>query len=298
MQENYELIKKRVLESCNKVSIKELNLKLNIDNVSIVGTGGSYAAAYFLTKVFSIKNIFSKVMYPRDYLYNMDTNLIAFSYSGTTPSIKKCIQKCTHNKLIISFNELSNSISYGVEQEKSFISISSTIIPITLMLKYYLNYSDKKFNTFISKILDKTYSYDIPNNVKTIEILTGDNTYTSAYNLKSSIIESGMAYPILIEKNNYAHGCSTLNYHNHTDLCIYLIGNKTNQDDNLKIALKHYKNVITLRSNYKDPIINEYILLLKSFYLLYDMALNKKIDLSNIKYAPYNKKMYYYNGEM
>jgi fructoselysine-6-P-deglycase FrlB-like protein len=317
MNKNFELLYERILAANKRISNDELISKLsNIrGNLITIGTGGSYPTAYYASKLFEGNNCFSKNMYPRDLIYcnsdNID-NIMAFSYSGKTPSIiqalnnKKDITKTivTGNKLYISEN-IENVLNYGneLEQEKSFISIASTIIPMTLLLRYCHNLTYYEMATLIRDIIDESANLanNVDNNIlsgNTVEIMSGDNTYSAGYILQSAFNESGMGYPLVYEKNNYAHGCATLNYHNNTSLLIYLLNTKTEQDEiMISEVIPTYENKVIISAKYKDKI-GELELAIKSLFLLKKIAEQKKVNLSAIDYPKHIKKIYSFNGGM
>lgn len=327
MEKNFLLLKERIIDANKKVSQKELIEKLgNIKgNMISIGTGGSYPIAYYASIVMEkCNNCFTKCSYPRDLLYinKIPDNIISFSYSGKTPSIIQALKSIKSKKILFTIdssytekimNNNDSVINYqgDIPKEKSFISIVSTIIPITLLLKYSMkdnkDFTEDNFIELITDIMDKSEEYigKLINNLglndfNTIEIFTGDNTYTSAYLLRSTIIESSMAYPIIHEKNDYCHGCQTFNYNKPTDLAIYLLGNKSKQDElHIKNVLPTYNKSIILEAFSNDELLIEFELTIKALFLLRTLAKIKNINLSNIRYPKeLVRKLYYFKGKM
>jgi fructoselysine-6-P-deglycase FrlB-like protein len=146
---------KRIMDAIsyeNQKQTKEVLEQIK-GTVAVIGTGGSYPIALFLEKVLIEKNgCFVKAVKPRDLFYDKSNydNIIAFTYSGKTPSIikpleeKKCIKVVfTHdsNRLKENINIRDNYqiIDYSGETliERSFISIAATLAPICLLAKYF-----------------------------------------------------------------------------------------------------------------------------------------------------------------
>lgn len=158
--------------------IREMLYQLKIDNnpTLIMTTGGSKVAVYYLQVIIErlgINGIIYEVIEPRDYFYkdnrNLFSNLIAISTSVNTNVIKEVLDDFNGNKFLITQN--NQEINYQVvswdnekyETEKSFISLASSLGPITLMLdanislNMDINSSDiKKINDKIKKLLNKS----------------------------------------------------------------------------------------------------------------------------------------------
>ena len=74
--------------SSNKIDDIDFN---ESSNCLFIGTGGSYAGAYFAAKIINLLyGCNTYPMYPRDVLYRNNNNIdkvVLFSYSGTTNDI-------------------------------------------------------------------------------------------------------------------------------------------------------------------------------------------------------------------
>lgn len=306
MNKIYDELLDRIIDSVNVKTLKKSNDILSEikGNVISIGTGGSFPITLFLEKVLVEKNnCFVKSMKARDLIYTNENPdyIVAFTYSGKTPSIVKGFNSKSSNKVIYTFDEISeeilisenNIISYKnkMEKEKSFISVSSTLIPLCLISKYYKDIDiEKIYYRCLNEIDNLNISFD-----NTVEIISGYDTYTSAYILESGLIESGLSYTVLHEANDYAHGRSSLNYFNNTSLYIFLVNGKMKEYElNLFEFIKEFNsNILILNSNYSG-IIGELELTFKSYFLLKKMAEIKKINLSNIKCPKEINKLYKY----
>lgn len=151
---NFSKLEKRILNIndplLNKSNdIREMLYQLTIDNTPtlIVATGGSKVVAHYLQSIIErlgIDGIICEVIEPRDYFYktnrNKFSNLTAISTSGNTNGIKDVLDDFNGTKFLITQNNQESNyqvISWGNERyetEKSFISLVSSLGPITLML--------------------------------------------------------------------------------------------------------------------------------------------------------------------
>ena len=147
MEINYNKLEERVLNSLSKTDLNMLkDILSNIKEPTLVsGVGGSNVVSNYLSKVLSKKNnIVCESITPRDALYrNLKgfKNIISCSYSGNNYGVKTSFNNAL-NKYLFSKNKLDGvtNINYKViDEEDSFISLSSTLIPMTIALLYYCN---------------------------------------------------------------------------------------------------------------------------------------------------------------
>ena len=306
-------LEQRLLDANSRIDSKKNYQVLDTitePNVSI-GSGGSYPAAIFGSKVLTDKGIIALNMTPRDAIYNLKgvNNLICYSWSGSSYGIIKAMDKYPKSILIHgnekSLHEQEVRLHYdGMDKENSFISEASTLIPMGELLKYYLPSKGINEEEYLKGIIKDTYTntlldYDV--DTKVFEIMTGDDTNTASHILNSTMAESGIGIPILHEKYDYCHGrsvTSSTNRDEHT--LIYLINQETEIDKFLLDIITHnYKNVIVLRSDTKDKIVGEYILSLKAVLLCNYISQIKNMSLSQVDYDPsVVKKAYRYKGEL
>lgn len=315
---NFNMLVKRIMDSNSNMDTSYTKSILqNIQDPCIcIGTGGSRGASLFASKVLALKNkIISTNCEPRDILYqelNCYRNLLAITYGNNNHGIDialKCAREAGLKTFILTANDELNGqdeiLPYKgiLEKEYSFISLASTLTPMSIMLKYYLDIDDLQLNCLLEQlysnagdeITTKSIKY-----LKTIEVMSGDNTYVAAEILQSTIIEAGLGIPVIHEKYSYCHGKSTLSYHQTGNVIVYLInGDETELDKKLLLEISSsYEEVIILRSNCNDKIISEFDLALKSLFLCKKIASNMDKDLSKVDYSPVVKKLYKYKGEM
>ena len=113
----------------------------------VCGVGGSSVVASFLAKVLrEKKHIVSTFAFPRDLKY-MDLtpyrNVISVSYSGNNIGAEVMFQTDL-KKYLLTGNERDycDNIVYHMIREDSYVSISATIVPLSLILLWYRNDHD------------------------------------------------------------------------------------------------------------------------------------------------------------
>ena len=299
MQENFDILSDRVLDALNKTNLEETRQILSsIKTPTIVtGVGGSKVVAVFTSKILASKNkIISTCLEPRDLLHTSVTgydNVLSCSYSGTNFGVQTSF-KNELNKYLLSSTRVPNitNITYdtSLPKEKSFISLAATLIPMTIMLDYYLDGND---------IVPELLNQDTPiiETHPVYEIASGIDTSTAHTYLESTMVEAGLAIPIIHDKYSYCHGRSTTSYHNNHSLIYF---DKDTELDRLMLKeLKEYYNkIVILKSKYNDPIIDDYYLTVRSILLTKSLAEQKNKDLSKVVYSPVVKKLYKYQGQM
>lgn len=299
MQENFSLLTDRVLDALNKTNLEETRTTLSsIKTPTIVtGVGGSKVVAVFTSKILASKNgIISTCLEPRDMLYTPFTgydNVLSCSYSGTNYGVETSFQN-ELNKYLLSSTRVPNitNITYdtSLPKEKSFISLAATLIPMTIMLDYYLDGND-----IVKELLTQDTPTIKPHPV--FEIMSGMETSSSHTYLESTMLEAGLSIPIVHDKYSYCHGRSTTSYHNNHSLIYF--DNDTELDKlMLKELQEYYNKIVILKSKYNDPIINDYYLTIRSMLLTKSLAEQTGKDLSKVEYSPVVKKLYKYQGQM
>lgn len=341
----FECIKRKQIKRCN-ININNLETRIinavnssvsekiddigfkNNSNCLFIGTGGSYAGAYFASKVInSLYGCNTYSMYPRDVIYRNNSNInkfILFSYSGTTNDIINSIKDFDNRNIylitkgqlqtivtktnILKKNILCYKTPSSKSKERGFLSFEGTVAPASLFLKYYYNKIDPDFdiclfiqnsikywNTEISKIFNKDLITKIKNK-GIINIFRGDYTDTASYDLESKIIESGIFSCIIHEKKNFSHG-RFVNYENlKNDYSIYFKQAKVNKyEEDLLNYLD--KNTIIIESKY-NKILAEFDLLIASQFIIYYIGKYLDIDVSKPKYTENAMKIYFYKGDL
>lgn len=300
MDKNFNLLVERVIDSLDKSDLEKINYYLkNIKTPTLCsGVGGSSVVSNFMSKVLNKKNnIITSNIEPRDMNYlnlNNYDNIICSSYSGKNYGVDISFNN-ELNKYLFSTNSIDgvNNIVYSSEnKEHSFISLAATLIPMTILLNYYLD-NDKRI---INNILEDT---NIPNIEKNniFEIMSGYETSTAHTYLESTLVESGVAIPIVHDKYSYCHGRSTIGKDGNNSL-VYFNGNTELDNVMLNELDKYYKEIINLNYKYNDKVVNDFYLTYKSFLLTHLLAQKTNKDLSIVDYSPVVKKIYKYNGNM
>lgn len=301
MENNFKKLESRVIDSLNKTDLEFIRYEVSKINTPTIttGVGGSNVVSTFTSKVLNTKNnIISISKQPRDIKYenlNGFKNLICCSYSGNNFGVDLSFDNNLKHYLLSknSFDDKETTyLKYEMEPERSFISLGATLVPISIVLNYYLNGDNKD----ILKNL-KEYKFNFDTSCNCFEIFSGyDTSVTSTY-LESTMMESGLGIPIVHDKYDYCHGRSTLSI-NYNNIAIYL--NKNTELDKLllKELKKYYKDIIVLESNYKDDILDDYKMLIEAMYLTKYIGEQKNKDLSIVEHSPITKILYKYKGQV
>ena len=303
MQENFDLLKGRVIDVLDKTDLEYIKYELSKINepTAVSGVGGSNVVSEFASKVLREKNkIISINVEPRDFNYDYFygfKNVLSCSYGGNNYGVTMSFNNNLKKYLLASNKYEDENITYlkydtSIPREKSFISLGATLIPISILLNYYLNGN----NDFILDNIKETV-FDIDNRINIYEIFTGNDTSTASKYLESTFLEAGLGIPIVHDKYDYCHGRSTIstNYKNNV---IYF--NRDTEFDKMMLEelKKYYNQIIVIDSISNDLVIDDYQMLIKSMYLTKYLAEIQNIDLSIVKYSPMVKKLYKYNGQI
>jgi len=303
MKINFDFLKERVIDSLDNTDLDFIRNELSklSEPTLFSGVGGSSVVSEFGAKVINAKNgIVSVNSEPRDFLYRNNgafKNVVACSYSGNNYGVELSFLKDLR-KYLLSNNSFDDSnvtyLKYGttIDRERSFISLGATLIPVSILMDYYLN---GQKSLMLNCIEESLFNFDLKSDV--YEIFSGYDTSTSSKYLESTMVESGIGIPIVHDKYSYCHGRSTLGI-NYPGNIIYF--NKNTEFDKLLLneLIKYYNNIIIIESKYNDNILADYEMLIKSMYLTKYIAENKNKDLSKVDYSPMVKKVYKYNGKI
>ena len=303
MQINFEFLKDRVIDSLEHTDLEYIRKELSklSDPTIFSGVGGSSVVSEFGAKVINAKNgIVSVNSEPRDFLYRNNQgfrNVVACSYSGNNYGVELSFLKSLR-KYLLSNNSFDNRdityLKYGTtfDKEKSFISLAATLIPVSILMDYYL---DGNNSLMLECIEESSFIFDLESDV--YEIFSGYDTSTASKYLESTMVESGIGIPIVHDKYSYCHGRSTLgiNYHG---IAIYYNRNTEFDKMMLEELKKYYSRIITIDSKYKDPVLDDYQMLIQSMFLTKYIAQEKSKDLSRVEYSPIINKLYKYNGQI
>ena len=305
MKTNFEYLSNRVIDALKKTDLEYIRNELMQIKVPTIisGVGGSSVVSEITSKVIRKKSeIISKNMEPRDFIYdNLKgyQNVIACSYSGNNYGVDLAFNNNLKHYLL-SNNSFDNSdITYlnyntSIEKERSYISLGATLIPVTIIMDYYLNGQD---NVLLDQIYDITIDNNIDIQTDIYEIFTGyDTSMTSKY-LESTMVESGIGIPIVHDKYSYCHGRSTTAINCKSNV-IYL--NRNTELDKLLLdeLLQYHKLILVIDTKFEDDLLDDYQMLIKAMHLTKYIANQKQKDLSAVEYSPIVKKLYKYNGNL
>ena len=265
----------------------------------VTGVGGSSVVSAYFSKVIRTKNnvICNEVM-PRDMLYMpLDgyRNVVACSYSGKNIGVKASFANGL-KKYLYSVNTIEGTepLQYTVsEEEESFVSVSGTLIPMSLLLLYYADDD----TDLLKEIIRTSVNWSGLPSSKVIEVLYGYEQSTAARMLESTMTEGALAAPVLHEKYNYCHGRCQLNDEQKNDL-IYFPGDN-GMDEIYEIELPtFYRSVTRMEGRYSDPVVNDFYLTYQSLLLCKAIAEDKGKDLSRKNVPDISDKLYLYIGDM
>lgn len=300
MVENFENLKDSISYSLSNSDLEKINYELKkIDKPTLVsGVGGSSVVSEYGAKILSDKNnIIARNTEPRDFMY-MNTkpykNVVSCSYSGKNYGVDLAFLNNLKHYLLASKEsnrEDVTSLTYNLNhKETSFISLSATLIPCSILLNYYL---DNKNGEIIDSINNYHFNFDC--NCDCYEIFSGFDTSVLSTYLDSTMTEAGIGIPVVHDKYSYCHGRSTLSIVKN-NIAIYFNCGKELDKLYLEELPKYYKDVIVIDT--KDNLLDEYKALVKCIHLTKYIAEKQSKDLSGVDYSPIVKKLYYYNKEL
>ena len=309
--------------------IREMLYDLTIDNkpTLIMATGGSKVIAYYLQLIIErlvLTGIICEVIEPRDYFYKVNremfSNLIVISASGNTNGIIEALLDFKGNKYLLTENMKESNyqvVSWGNElydKEKSFISLATSLGPISLLLDSTTSLNlelgsneIKRINDKIKELLSRSKEKINKLNVdfkdtSLIQIMSGYETKTSASVLESNLTEVGLAPAVIHDKGSYCHGRSNLLFQYPNSKLIYLSHGLKELDSLLIESINsEYSNISVFDTNdLSDNIFwKEYYLILQMYFLSKKIAEDKNIDLTQPEYNPtLVKRLYKFKGEM
>ena len=216
MKTNFEFLKERVVDSLDNTDLEYIRNELSklSEPTLFSGVGGSSVVSEFGAKVINGKNgIVSVNSEPRDFIYRNNgafRNVIACSYSGNNYGVELSFLKGLRKYLLSNNSFDENDVTYlkystTIDKERSFISLGATLIPVSILLDYYLNGQN---SIMLDCIGETSFNFDLESDV--YEIFSGYDTSTASKYLESTMVESGIGIPIVHDKYSYCHGRSTL----------------------------------------------------------------------------------------
>lgn len=303
MKINFDFLKERVVDSLDNTDLEFIRKELSKLNEPTLfsGVGGSSVVSEFGAKVINAKNgIISVNSEPRDFLYRNNgtfRNVVACSYSGNNYGVELSFFNDLR-KYLLSNNSFDDSdVTYlkydtTIDKEKSFISLGATLIPVSILMAYYLNGHN---SIMLECIKESSFNFDFESDV--YEIFSGYDTSTASKYLESTMVESGIGIPIVHDKYSYCHGRSTFGI-NYNGIAIYYNRNTEYDKMMLEELKKYYSRIITIDSKFNDQLLDDYQMLIQSMYLTKYIAEKKSKDLSKVEYSPIVRKLYKYNGHI
>ena len=303
MKTNFEFLKERVVDSLDNTDLEFIRDELSklSEPTLFSGVGGSSVVSEFGAKVINTKNgIVSVNSEPRDFLYRNNTsfkNVVACSYSGNNYGVELSFLKGLRRYLLSNNSFDDSDVTYlkydtTIDKERSFISLGATLIPVSILMDYYLNGQD---SLILDCIGETSFNFDLESDV--YEIFSGYDTSTSSKYLESTMVESGIGIPIVHDKYSYCHGRSTFGI-NYNAVAIYYNRNTEFDKMMLEELKQYYSRIVTIDSKFEDQILDDYQMLIQSMYLTKYIAEKRSKDLSKVEYSPIVKKLYKYNGKI
>ncbi len=303
MKVNFDFLKARVIDSLDSTDLEFIRNELSklSEPTLFNGVGGSSVVSEFGAKVINTKNgVISVNSEPRDFLYRNNgafRNVVACSYSGNNYGVELAFLKGLR-KYLLSNNSFDDSgvtylkYSTTIDKERSYISLGATLIPVSILMNYYLGGQN---TPMLDCIEESSFNFDLESDV--YEIFSGYDTSTASKYLESTMVESGIGIPIVHDKYSYCHGRSTLGI-NYNGIAIYYNRNTEFDLMMLEELKKYYSMTITIDSKFKDQILDDFQMLIQSMYLTKYIAEKKLKDLSKVEYSPIVKKLYKYSGQI
>ena len=303
MKINFEYLKERVVDSLDNTDLEFIRNELSKLNEPTLfsGVGGSSVVSEFGAKVINAKNgIVSVNSESRDFLYRNNVafrNVVACSYSGNNYGVELSFLKDLEKYLLSNNSFDDKDVTYlkyetTIDKERSFISLGATLIPVSILMDYYLS---GQYSLILDCIEESPFDFDLESDV--YEIFSGYDTSTASKYLESTMVESGIGIPIVHDKYSYCHGRSTLGI-NYNGIAIYYNRNTEFDRMMLEELKKYYSRIITIDSKFEDQILDDYQMLVQSMYLTKYISEKKSKDLSKVEYSPIVKKLYKYKGQI
>lgn len=303
MRVNFEWLERRVVDALSNTDTERIRYELSRINKPCIisGVGGSSVVSTFASKVISDKNgIIADNFEPRDFLYRKLSgfqNVIACSYSGNNYGVELAFANDLKHYLLSNNSYDDTDVTYlkydtTIDKERSYISLGATLIPVSILMNYYMNGDNSFVDTYFN---DYDFNFDVY--CDAFEIFSGYDTCTASKYLESTFVEAGIGIPIVHDKYSYCHGRTTTSI-NYNNIAIYF--DKGTEFDKLLIheLYKYYKDVVILNGMNPNQMLADYQLLVQAMYLTKHIAEQKNKDLSKVEYSPLVKSLYKYNGEI
>ncbi|MCI9280020.1 MAG: hypothetical protein HFJ02_04400 [Bacilli bacterium] len=292
----------KIINSLENSNLDNIYTELsNIKSPALLcGIGGSHVVSIFLEKVLVIKNnIIAKNIDVEEYFltnFSNYNNLVLLSHSGNNHGIKSLLAT-NKNKYLFTTrkSKVTNEITlnYSIENRiKSFVSFEDTIIPLSIILGYYLNFSH-----FPVEIFSQEETFDILD-FNNVNIIYDETSKTCAIFLETSMIEAGISSVTMHTKYSFCHGRSNL-VSNKESLVIYLMTRESELDKMLTTEIKKISNnVLILKELTKDSVIADYLLTIKALRFLNYLNKTYHKEFVNVKYNKIVSTTYHFKGDL
>ena len=303
LNEIVEQLEEKIRKSLESSNLE--NIFQNLENIEIptllCGVGGSHVVSIFLEKVLATKNrVITKNIDVEEYFLNDFSNyhnLIVCSHSGKNHGVKCLLNSNMKNKYLLTTRKSKvnqeTKLQYTiVNRFKSFISFDDTLIPMSLLLCYYLGtYS------FPADMIPKKEEFTIED-FNHVNIVYDDTSKTCATFLETSLVEAGIASVTMHTKYSLCHGRSNL-ISKKDSLVIYLMTQNSELDQMFLSELpKITKRFLVLDTAIKDTVIADYQLTIKSLYFLEYLSSVYHKEFIHVKYNHIIPTIYNFKGEL
>ena len=301
LEEIISNLEENITSSLTPSNLNVIFSKLSNLNVPtlLYGVGGSSVVSVFLEKVLNQKNniIATNITVEDFFIKNIFDyhNLILISYSGTNHGIKTLLNSNLNTYLLTSRKtKIKNEslLNYSINNHhKSFISLEDTIIPLSIILCYYLDTHKLPVK------LPKLHNIAV-NKFNNLNIIYDESSKTCATFLETTFIESGLASVSMHTKYSLCHGRTNI-ISNKDSLVIYLNTQNTELDQLLINEIpKISSNFLVLEELSKDIILADYLLVLKSLSLLLYLNKTYNYEFVNVKYNKIVPTIYNFKGAL
>lgn len=307
-------------EATNEVKSVLLSLP---DRVLTVGTGGSYAAALFAAKcINTYETGFAESVKPRDaLLFPLDKYglVLLFSYSGLTNDIqavyRACCEKHIPVRVITALDKNDANCPYKRDEmisytndnpdfeERGFISMASTLIPMSLFAARYYDgkVGFEKFLYGVFSQREKDFEFSVLTARKTaliIDIFSAYDTATASTILESDIIESGIGRVTVHEKKDFSHGRYNAIESLPPDIVVFFdskVGSYTNK---LKVYLSQRVKfpLIEMKAR-NEGFWGDFDLAVAVQFFVAKLSEEAGYDMSDPTYPEEAKGLYKYSGD-
>ena len=301
MHDNFKLLEARVMDTLDKTDLERIREELSRIKGPVIctGVGGSSVVSEFASKVLNQKNgVVAENREMRDFNYKrLDgyDSVLACSYSGNNYGVETAFRNDL-DKYLLSTGQIEgvHNLTYGssLHKEDSFISLAATLMPMSVLLDYYVD-GDQEV---IREILNGIKGYEFLDD-DVYEIMSGYESSSAAKYMESTMTESGISIPVVHDKYSYCHGRSTMSHHNDHSLIMFNSGNELDKLL-LEILREYYKGIIQIDSKFGDAVLDDFYYTYQMMLLSRDIAMAKDKDLSRVKYSPVTKVLYKYKGDM